>query len=37
MDLVFVLYVDRNRSKTLLSNTTTYAHGLKVMVTGLEI
>ena len=32
MDMVYILYDDRYRSKALFSNNTTYVSGLKVKV-----
>ena len=37
MDLDCILYAIKYRSKTLFSNTPTYAHGHKVKVTDLEL
>ena len=33
----YILYDDRYRSKALFSNSPTYAYGLEVMVTDLEL
>ena len=37
MDLVYILYDARYRSKVSSSSTPTYAYGFNVKVTGLEL
>ena len=37
MDLVYILYDDRYRFKTLFSYTTNHAYGLKIKVTDIEL
>ena len=37
MDLLYICYDDRYRSKGLFDNTSTYAYDFKVKVTDLEI